>query len=92
MVYRSFHYLPRIVVSLLRYRTIQHDNDNDNDKPIKSLMKGKGLLPPVGRAQLDSYVELSLKLHSGLPHVAMLLTSIRETAKSDLGWDISYPD
>jgi hypothetical protein len=26
----------------------------DNDKPIKSLLKGKGLLPPVGLAQLDS--------------------------------------
>jgi hypothetical protein len=30
-------------------------NDNDNDKPIKSLLKGKGLLPPVGLARLDSY-------------------------------------
>jgi hypothetical protein len=29
-------------------------NDNDNDKPIKSLLKGKGLLPPVGLARLDS--------------------------------------
>jgi hypothetical protein len=28
--------------------------DNDNDKPIKSLLKGKGLLPPVGLARLDS--------------------------------------
>jgi hypothetical protein len=27
--------------------------DNDNDKPIKSLLKGKGLLPPVGLARLD---------------------------------------
>jgi hypothetical protein len=27
---------------------------NDNDKPIKSLLKGKGLLPPVGLARLDS--------------------------------------
>jgi hypothetical protein len=33
---------------------MQHDNDNDNDKPIKSLLKGKGLLPPVGLARLDS--------------------------------------
>jgi hypothetical protein len=31
-----------------------YDNDNDNDKPIKSLLKGKGLLPPVGLARLDS--------------------------------------
>jgi hypothetical protein len=30
------------------------DNDSDNDKPIKSLLKGKGLLPPVGLARLDS--------------------------------------
>jgi hypothetical protein len=30
-----------------------NDNDNDNDKPIKSLLKGKGLLPPVGLAGLD---------------------------------------
>jgi hypothetical protein len=30
------------------------DNDNDNDKPIKSLLKGKGLLPLVGLARLDS--------------------------------------
>jgi hypothetical protein len=29
-------------------------DDNDNDKPIKSLFKGKGLLPPVGLARLDS--------------------------------------
>jgi hypothetical protein len=28
--------------------------DNDNDKPIKSLFKGKGLLPPVVLARLDS--------------------------------------
>jgi hypothetical protein len=28
--------------------------DNDNDKPIKSLLKGKGLLPLVGLARLDS--------------------------------------
>jgi exonuclease III len=27
---------------------------NDNDKSIKSLLKGKGLLPPVGLARLDS--------------------------------------
>jgi hypothetical protein len=26
-------------------------DDNDNDKPIKSLLKGKGLLPLVGLAQ-----------------------------------------
>jgi hypothetical protein len=26
---------------------------HDNDKPIKSLLKGKGLLPPVGLARLD---------------------------------------
>jgi hypothetical protein len=32
--------------------------DNDNDKPIKSLLKGKGLLPPVGLARLDSQGEL----------------------------------
>jgi hypothetical protein len=32
--------------------TLQYDNDND--KPIKSLLKGKGLLPPVGLARLDS--------------------------------------
>jgi hypothetical protein len=30
------------------------DNDNDNEKPIKSLLKGKVLLPPVGLARLDS--------------------------------------
>jgi hypothetical protein len=30
------------------------DNDNDKYKPIKSLLKGKGLLPPVGLARLDS--------------------------------------
>jgi hypothetical protein len=28
--------------------------DIDNDKPINSLLKGKGLLPPVGLARLDS--------------------------------------
>jgi hypothetical protein len=28
--------------------------DNDNDKPIKSLLKGKGLLPPAGQARFDS--------------------------------------
>jgi hypothetical protein len=28
-----------------------YDNDNDNDKPIKSLLKSKGLLPPVGLAR-----------------------------------------
>jgi phosphoserine phosphatase len=28
--------------------------NNDNDNPIKSLLKGKGLLPPVGLAWLDS--------------------------------------
>jgi hypothetical protein len=32
--------------------------NDDNDKPIKSLLKGKGLLPPVGLARLDSYGEL----------------------------------
>jgi hypothetical protein len=32
--------------------------DNDNDKPIKTLLKGKGLLPPVGLARLDSQGEL----------------------------------
>jgi hypothetical protein len=31
-------------------------NDNDNDKHIKSLLKDKGLLPPVGLARLDSFV------------------------------------
>jgi hypothetical protein len=31
-----------------------NDDGNDNDKPIKSLFKGKGLLPPVGLARLDS--------------------------------------
>jgi hypothetical protein len=35
-----------------------NDNDNYNDKPIKSLLKGKGLLPPVGLARLDSEGEL----------------------------------
>jgi hypothetical protein len=30
------------------------DNDNDNDKHIKSLLKVKGLLPLVGLARLDS--------------------------------------
>jgi hypothetical protein len=30
------------------------NNDNANDKPIKSLLKGKGLLPPLGLARLDS--------------------------------------
>jgi hypothetical protein len=30
------------------------DNDNDKNKPIKSLLKGKSLLPPVGLARLDS--------------------------------------
>jgi hypothetical protein len=29
-------------------------HSNDNDKPIKFLLKGKGLLPPVGLARLDS--------------------------------------
>jgi hypothetical protein len=27
---------------------------SDNDKPIKSFLKDKGLLPPVGLARLDS--------------------------------------
>jgi hypothetical protein len=31
-----------------------YDNDDDNNKPIKSLLKGKGLLPLVGLARLDS--------------------------------------
>jgi hypothetical protein len=34
--------------------TVFNDNDNDNDKPIKSLLKGKALLPLVGLARLDS--------------------------------------
>jgi hypothetical protein len=34
--------------------TTTTDNDNDNDKPIKSLLTGKGLLPLVGLARLDS--------------------------------------
>jgi hypothetical protein len=32
---------------------ITNDNNNDNDNPIESLLKGKGLLPPVGLARLD---------------------------------------
>jgi hypothetical protein len=32
----------------------QIDNDNDSGKPIKSHLKGKGLLLPVGLARLDS--------------------------------------
>jgi hypothetical protein len=32
--------------------------DNDNYKPIKSLLKGTDLLPPVGLARLDSQGEL----------------------------------
>jgi hypothetical protein len=28
--------------------------DNDNDKPIKSLLKGKGLLPPIELGRLES--------------------------------------
>jgi hypothetical protein len=35
-----------------------NDNDNDNDTAIKSLLKGKGLLPPVGLARLNSQGEL----------------------------------
>jgi hypothetical protein len=31
--------------------TYDNDNDNDNDKRIKSLLKGKGLLPPVRLAR-----------------------------------------
>jgi hypothetical protein len=27
--------------------------DNDNEKPIKSLLKGKGLLSPVGLAKIQ---------------------------------------
>jgi hypothetical protein len=34
--------------------TTQSQVNNDNDKPIKSLLKGKGLLPPVGLARLVS--------------------------------------
>jgi hypothetical protein len=34
--------------------TLDNDNGNDNDKPIKSLLKGKVLLPPVGLTRLDS--------------------------------------
>jgi hypothetical protein len=44
-----------------------NENDNDNDKLIKSILKGKGLLPPVGLARLDSWGELlpmSLKSYS----------------------------
>jgi hypothetical protein len=33
---------------------VWNDNDNDNEKPIKSLLKGKGLLLLVGLARLDS--------------------------------------
>jgi hypothetical protein len=32
-------------------------NDKDNDKPIKSLLKGKGLLPPVGLARIGYWWE-----------------------------------
>jgi hypothetical protein len=39
---------------LLSLEENDNDNDNDNDKPIKSLLNGKGLLPPVGLARLDS--------------------------------------
>jgi hypothetical protein len=30
-----------------------NNNDYDKDKPFKSPLKGKGLLPPVGLARLD---------------------------------------
>jgi hypothetical protein len=48
---------PIVVVfipQVLNSKLLINDNDNDNDKPIKSLLKGKGLLPLVGLAQLDS--------------------------------------
>jgi hypothetical protein len=41
-------------VMIFFFQPYDCDNDNDNDKPIKSLLKGKGLLPPVGLAWLDS--------------------------------------
>jgi hypothetical protein len=39
-------------------KQILNDNDNGSDKLIKSLLKGKGLLPPVGLARLNSQDEL----------------------------------
>jgi hypothetical protein len=33
---------------------------NDNDKPFKSLLKGKGLLPPVGLARFDEALPVLL--------------------------------
>jgi hypothetical protein len=43
-----------VATKLTNVSAATNDNDNDNDKPIKSLLKGKGLLPPVGLARLDS--------------------------------------
>jgi hypothetical protein len=43
-----------MVQNKIPVRRNDSDNDNDNDKPIKSLLKGKDLLPPVGLARLDS--------------------------------------
>jgi hypothetical protein len=43
-----------IVITVRSHVKQSYDNDNDNDKPIKSLLKGTGLLPLVGLAQLDS--------------------------------------
>jgi hypothetical protein len=48
------------IITLSHFRRyIEHclwsiNGNDDNDKPIKSLLKGKGLLPPVGLARLDS--------------------------------------
>jgi hypothetical protein len=45
----------RILTYMDPLRDPRYDNDdNDNDKPIKPLLKGKGLLPPLGLARLDS--------------------------------------
>jgi hypothetical protein len=44
----------KIFYSDLEIQFYTYDNDNDNEKAIKSLLKGKGLLPPEGLARLDS--------------------------------------
>jgi hypothetical protein len=46
--------LALFILYICNANRIYNDSDNDNDKPIKSLLKGKGLLPLVGLARLDS--------------------------------------
>jgi hypothetical protein len=51
--FESLYFMCISRIKPMQHRMLRY-NDNDNDKPIKSLLKGKGLLPLVGLARLDS--------------------------------------